>query len=216
MPSSKPHRRARRSNRSPGRRERRRAETRETIFRAALALFAERGFVATTIEQITEAADVGKGTFFNYFPSKEHVLAAFGDIQLATIAATVSAGQEGKALRKRLHAMVQALAEEPSRSPELVRAILAANLTSIPVRRLLLLKLGRGVQLLAGLFAAAQARGEITGDMTAEALARTLQQAFFGALVLWSLDPSEKLQVRLDRALELFWRGISAEKENRA
>ncbi|HLJ42079.1 MAG TPA: TetR family transcriptional regulator, partial [Candidatus Acidoferrales bacterium] len=53
-----------------GRRERRRTETRERIFRAALDLFAERGFMETTVEDITEAADVGKGTFFNYFPTK--------------------------------------------------------------------------------------------------------------------------------------------------
>ena len=64
------------------RRERRREETRECIFRAALKLFAERGVFATTVEDITEAADVGKGTFFNYFPSKEHVLAGFGQMQL--------------------------------------------------------------------------------------------------------------------------------------
>ncbi|HEV8383818.1 MAG TPA: helix-turn-helix domain-containing protein, partial [Candidatus Acidoferrales bacterium] len=65
----------------PGRRERRRAETREKIFRAALGLYAARGLGAVTVEDITEAADVGKGTFFNYFPSKEHVFEAFGEMQ---------------------------------------------------------------------------------------------------------------------------------------
>src|SRR5512133_1715893 len=60
----------------PGRRERRQAEVRERLIRSALRLFAERGFVATTVEDITNLADVGKGTFFNYFPSKEHVFAA--------------------------------------------------------------------------------------------------------------------------------------------
>ena len=37
--------------------------TRERIFRAALKLFAERGVLAVTVEDITEAADVGKGEF---------------------------------------------------------------------------------------------------------------------------------------------------------
>src|SRR6516164_11166643 len=67
------------------RRERRRAEIRERIYRAALELFAERGFLETTVEDITEAADVGKGTFFNYFPTKEHVLATLGAERLAVI-----------------------------------------------------------------------------------------------------------------------------------
>src|SRR5262252_6250270 len=68
-----------------GRRERRRAETHERIFRAALQLFAERGYLETTVEDITEAADVGKGTFFNYFPTKEHVLAAYGGERIAAV-----------------------------------------------------------------------------------------------------------------------------------
>jgi hypothetical protein len=61
---------------SSGRRERRTVETRESLFRAALDLFARKGFTETTVEDITEAADVGKGTFFNYFPSKDHILLA--------------------------------------------------------------------------------------------------------------------------------------------
>src|SRR6202040_4364816 len=67
------------------RRERRRLETRERLYRAALELFAERGFLETTVEDITEAADVGKGTFFNYFPTKEHILAEFGGERVAAV-----------------------------------------------------------------------------------------------------------------------------------
>src|SRR5487761_1887304 len=79
-----------------GRRERRRAEIHDKLFRAALKLFAERGFSATTIEDITEAADVGKGTFFNYFPSKEHLLTAFSEIRMAIIRAALADAREGK------------------------------------------------------------------------------------------------------------------------
>src|ERR1039458_2637150 len=65
-----------------GRRQRRAAETRLSLFRCALQLFAERGFTSVTVEDITEAADVGKGTFFNYFESKDHVLGVMAEIQL--------------------------------------------------------------------------------------------------------------------------------------
>ncbi len=195
----------------PGRRERRRIVTRERIFRAALKLFAQRGFVATTIENITEAADVGKGTFFNYFPSKEHVLAAFGQMQLGKVAAiafTLDASQ--KPIRVILQQMVSALTEEPSRSPALVRAILATNLMSTPVRRLMLVNLKHGLELLSRLFAAAQKQNQVRSDMDPVRLARAMHQMFFGTLILWALDPSEALQERLDRALELFWCGVSA------
>ena len=59
-----------------GRRERKRLQTEEAISRAALELFTERGFEATTIADITERADVSRRTFFSYFPAKEDVVFA--------------------------------------------------------------------------------------------------------------------------------------------
>jgi len=56
------------------RRERKKDETRRRIFEAAVALFRAKGFEETTVDEITERADVGRGTFFNYFPRKEAVL----------------------------------------------------------------------------------------------------------------------------------------------
>lgn len=197
----------------PGRRERRRAETRERIFRAALHLFAERGFLATTVEDITEAADVGKGTFFNYFPSKEHVLSAFGEMQVSRLVATVGDPRRGRVpLPRVVRRVVHALAEEPGRSPALVRALMAANLSSTPVRLLMLRNLERGRALLAQFFAARQQQGELRRGVDPQELARAMQQVFFGTLVMWALDPSDGLNERLDGAFALFWSGIRADR----
>ena len=57
-----------------GRRERKKLRTRALIQREALRLFLEKGFEATTIEEIAEAADIAPSTFFNYFPTKEDVV----------------------------------------------------------------------------------------------------------------------------------------------
>ncbi|RFC00690.1 TetR family transcriptional regulator [Rhizobium leguminosarum bv. trifolii] len=74
-----------------GRRQRKRRQTRERIEQAAMTLFLQRGFEATTIEDITEAADVSKRSFFDYFPSKDEVVFAwqdsFADRLMAQIAA---------------------------------------------------------------------------------------------------------------------------------
>ncbi|MEV4108450.1 TetR family transcriptional regulator [Nonomuraea sp. NPDC049695] len=57
-----------------GLRERKKARTREAILREAFRLFRERGYNATTTEQIAEAAEVSPATFFRYFPTKEHLV----------------------------------------------------------------------------------------------------------------------------------------------
>ncbi|MFB4273215.1 TetR family transcriptional regulator [Nonomuraea sp. GTA35] len=57
-----------------GLRERKKAKTREAILREAFRLFHERGYNATTVEQIAAAAEVSPATFFRYFPTKEHLV----------------------------------------------------------------------------------------------------------------------------------------------
>jgi AcrR family transcriptional regulator len=61
-------------NLDPGLRERKKQRTRETIARVAVELFSERGYHATTLPDIADAADVSTRTIFAYFPSKEDIL----------------------------------------------------------------------------------------------------------------------------------------------
>src|SRR5215472_6265245 len=107
-----------------GRRERRRHETHSRIFEAAMRLFAERGFANTPVEEITEAADVAKGTFFNYFPTKEAILQALAERQLSVVKAAEEKSRTAAQVRPVLVEMVHKLAERPSRSQLLLRSLM--------------------------------------------------------------------------------------------
>ncbi|MBY5789914.1 TetR family transcriptional regulator [Rhizobium leguminosarum] len=106
-----------RTETTEGRRERKRRQTRERIEQAAMTLFLQRGFEATTIEDITEAADVSKRSFFDYFPSKEEVVFAwqdaFADRLMAAIAARPADESSVTVVEAAITATVIAAVEEP-------------------------------------------------------------------------------------------------------
>jgi len=62
------------SPRRPSRRERRKAEWRERIVETARELFSRHGYEETRVADICERADIAQKTFFNYFPTKLHLL----------------------------------------------------------------------------------------------------------------------------------------------
>jgi AcrR family transcriptional regulator len=197
-----------------GRRQRRAAETRLRLFRCALQLFSERGFPNVTVEDITEAADVGKGTFFNYFESKDHVLGVMAEIQLGKVREALALSESGKlAIHEVVHHLFLRIAEEPGRSPDLARALITSFLASEGVRRDIERNMSEGRKMVAQVVAAGQKRGEIDARLKKERVALQLQQAVMGTLLLWSLQGKPALATRLEESFRHFWRAIAASGE---
>ena len=196
---------------SDSRRKRRSLEFRERLFRAALALFSKKGFAETTVEDITEAADVGKGTFFNYFPSKEHVLVGFAEMQLAKLETIIREIRASRLpMREGLRGLIHRMTEAPIQNPSVVRALLQAHVSS-PVVREEVLRIHREHQkLLGGLLRLGQERGEVRRDIAAEDIAQILRQMIFGTLLFWSLIGDASLTERVEQSLTLLWGGIAS------
>ena len=198
-----------------GRRERRRAEIRERIFRAALQLFAERGFLETTVEDITEAADVGKGTFFNYFETKEHVLATLGAERVAAIERALERARMGPALPA-LKEMAVDLAGQSGTSAALLRAIYAAHASCAPVRAELHKRLQHGRRMLTEIFTIAQERGEVRRDRSPAELARLTQVVWFGITLAWALNPESSLRGTAEDVWELMSPYLGADEKRKS
>ena len=166
-----------------GRRERKKQETRQRIVDGAVALFATRGYDATTMDDIAEAADVSRATVFNFFPRKADLVLAWFTDRRAGVAtgltgadpqATDTATQLGVAFR----AIARVFDQDPSTGRAMVRAWLQAGgplLTSESDT--------------SGIFADAIRRGQRRGDVApgidADRAGRVLFDAYLGVLYRW-------------------------------
>jgi AcrR family transcriptional regulator len=92
-----------------GLRERKKQRTREHIVEAAMRLFAERGYHATTIADIATAADVAPRTFFSYFPSKEAVVFHNVDRDLDALASALRDRPAGETVYDALRGWIDAM-----------------------------------------------------------------------------------------------------------
>jgi AcrR family transcriptional regulator len=193
-----------------GRRQRRVAQTRLRLFRCALQLFAERGFPNVTVEDITEAADVGKGTFFNYFDSKDHVLGVMAEIQFGKVREALEQATSGqRSVQSVLRHLFERIAEEPGRSPDLARAIISSFLGSEVVRHQLDRNMAAGRGMIAQIVELGQKRGEIDPKLKKDQVALLLQQTLMGTILLWSLRGEPRLQNAVSESFQHFWRAVA-------
>ena len=191
----------------PGRRERRRAETQQRILTAALHLFATNGYLETTVEQITEAADIGKGTFFNYFATKDALLMAIFEKvgeQFAQLRASVPGTQD---VRAALTEFAHNLLRMVVRAPRIVRSFFGLALTDPLVGERFQSVFMQARQTVVAMLEHGQKIGQVRTDIPAAVLGRTLQQCIFGTEILWGFTYGEDLHEWIDVTLEIYWKG---------
>lgn len=160
------------------RRERKKLETREALLEAALVLFREKGYEETTMEEITERADVAKGTFFNYFPSKEELLgeAAAWRVEQLRAALAVSLGAPASPVG-RIKLLMRLIYEQATQDIWLGQRAFAVHLNSPPPLP------HQAKRQLFGLFTdlvnEAQACGEIRADVDTKLVSDLFHLFFF-------------------------------------
>jgi AcrR family transcriptional regulator len=175
---------------------------------AALDLFQSRGFAATTVEAIAAAAGVAKGTFYNYFLTKEDVaLAAIVPILERARAEVHDRGAAPAQLGDQLGRLLGHLAGRLAGSPDLIW-VWATEL------------LRRGMDhpgsalfhgLLTELFAAAQGAGQARVDRSPEELALGLEGTLHAHVAHWyHAGARAALEPWLLQAAETYLTGAAA------
>ena len=184
---------------------RRRARTRERIFTEAMRLFAERGFDAVTVADITEAADIGKGTFFTHFPSKRDVFRYLGEqVVQVVLDADMSDGTAEERLRRMLAAAADWLEAHPEPAQQMVKAR-SFNLS---------LDLGSENQkrfhaVVVDALTVGRSSGELRDDVPLEAAALAVQCGYYACVMTWATHPDgEPLRDRLATSLDILLNGL--------
>lgn len=165
-----------------GRRERKKEETRRRITLAALELFHEKGFDATTVDEITERADVAKGTFFNYFPKKEAVLEALSDEWIER--AEEHAVHHGHTASERILAVFGGVAETYGGDRALARMLVRVSMERLCCPEPDASRVGL-YQMVVSAIRDGQSRGEFRPDLDPDAAFGVVASVFMGTLIWW-------------------------------
>jgi AcrR family transcriptional regulator len=119
---------------APGLRERKRQQTRERLTRAAMALFLERGFEATTLDDIAAAADISRRSFFHYFASKEDVVFAWHEEITAALITAVATRPSDESMLAAAENAISAMARQIEPNEAIAMACLKRDNPALQAR----------------------------------------------------------------------------------
>ena len=161
------------------RRERKKKETRDAIFKIAHKLFKQKGFEDTSVEDITERVDIAQSTFFNYFPRKEDILVEIFKRKLPFLKMKCQEIlQSDEPIKTKIHKIFSTTAVIAAKNESISRAMMIKNFSSFSntphdgvffegFRSALSLVLKKG-----------QEEGQIRSDIPAIKLANMLEGVF--------------------------------------
>jgi TetR/AcrR family transcriptional regulator, cholesterol catabolism regulator len=195
-----------------GRRERKKLDMLQRIRAAAADLFREKGYDATTVEEIAERADVAKGTFFNYYPRKDALLEELGADMFASLVAEYGpvSGWPGD-MRAGLLGVFLRLGELAGSDRELSKVMIVENMRTFwlrteeaEVERAFRSILREAVE-------EGRNRGEFREDVDVDSAVRVVEGIYITTLVEWlrAGTPYEAYRSELTAKFDLLYGGLA-------
>ena len=190
----------------PSRREKRKQEIRGRIQDAAYALFKARGIKDTSIEQICEAADVARRTFYGYYPDKQALLRELSHSRVFTTAVGLieEIMTNHHSTRERISAMIDFIENNISNYTEIDRKLILVTPASYeeenPLR-----DISMSIQdQFREVFNAGIENGDLSGRFSADILSVMIMGTFNNLMVSWALNPDYPIFEKLEEARGLF------------
>lgn len=193
--------------------QKRQQATKERIFQATMMLVRKKGFENTTIAEIAEAADIGKGTFFTYYPTKEAVFGHLGETLTACMTKVIENGlSAGGPIESLIESCFHASAEWHEQNRGLSEQVVMATMRSSLILDADAANQKRLTGLLRQLIQTGQARGEFRKELGVDDGAAVLTGIYFSTLMDWlrAAGETRTLKERFTASLQFVLRGIRA------
>jgi AcrR family transcriptional regulator len=188
-------------------RARKKERTRRVIQAEALRLFTEKGFEATTIEEIAAAADVAPRTFFRYFPTKEEVV--FWPVYRPLLGGLMAARPDESAVQALFHAIVDGLSAFYDQDRERVLDRLKLAFRTLALHPRLRQEQATTAQAMTAVLA--QRLGMSPDKLEVRAMAAAIAAALWVAVEEWqAVDGQMELGPLIQRALATVLAGENA------
>src|SRR5580704_9455707 len=172
------------------RRERKKMLVRSQILSTAIKLFSHSGLEAVTIDEIAVAADVGKGTVYNYFATKEDIVVAFMADLEASMAPAISRFAPGKRSVHRAladYVLLHFRLKEPYHA--FVRVFLAQMFMDTDRFLPYMVEMQKYIDPpLQSLFATFEKRGLLRADIDISQLIMSFKTMHLGLTALWAVE----------------------------
>src|SRR5262245_47135664 len=201
----------------PGsRRERKKADARRRILDAAIALFGERGIDAVTVDEIAAAADVGKGTIYLHYRTKEDIVVAFMvamEEQVQRRVARVAAARTSLTAILVRFLRLQFASKEPHH--HFVRVFLGEMVTCTAQFMPAMVAVQKVTDPpLMDLFVRLRQRGLIRADVPMPDLLMAFKTLHLGLTMLWAVEgpPFRATYRTLQTEMDLFCRGLETKR----
>ena len=195
---------------NPGRRERKKQDTRQKIAKIAIYLFRKQGFDATTMEQIADQVDISKATLYNYYPTKEIIISEYWQSSVKELKLQIlELVQLLPDTRSRIQKIFTKTATELFKSKQDIYEIYLSywlrNLNNPAMSN----RLKSGFEdIFAMTIRLGQQSGDVRKDISVELMVKQLEIMFLTACMQWLSDPKLfPLEKTLSLTVSLFMDG---------
>ncbi|WP_416148423.1 TetR/AcrR family transcriptional regulator [Salipaludibacillus sp. HK11] len=192
-------------------RDERKKALKQQIFLKSIELFKEYGYENVTVEKIASESGIAKGTFFNYFPKKEHVLLHLGNSQNELLKDLVQKHQD-PSIKKRLQLIFQDILSVYVEGSDILKLSISETIRSALTEEST--NIDEFKKILTDVLNEAKQDKSLHSPFDSYTISTVLVGIYFNTLISWSMNTKEREDIVaiFHGQFDVVWQGIESQR----